>query len=443
MPPSSFPHRPDLCPPETCGKELPPARAFAGALGLSARNADLSPTPVQMPRFGYNLPSIAVPSILIRGELAGRSSVFAETHAKEIGRAFFSTAFAVCRLCSAGAGRLRKALGTLGRESQSDEDYGRAGRARSRLKRRSSKPSRAKSIEFGEGTFEFDQTLSCDVSDITIRGQGQDKTILSFAKQGQGTGGEGLSISSKEKCTIENLAVVDAKGDAIKINRCDGLTLRGVRTSWTGGPKTENGAYGLYPVLCKNVLIEDCIATDASDAGIYVGQSTNIIVRRNRAENNVAGIEIENSVNADVYENVATGNTGGILVFSLPDLELKVGRNCRVYNNEIVGNNHENFAPKGNAVANVPPGTGVMILASRQVEVFDNKIKDNQSAGMSICSYLVTQKPFEKDPGYDPYLRFDLRAQQQVRGQRHQARRPARPTGRHGDRREDPAGHHL
>ncbi len=258
-------------------------------------------------------------------------------------------------------------------------------------------------IEFDAGMFEFDQTLSCDVSDLTIRGQGHDKTILSFAKQGPGTGGEGLSISSKKNVTIENLAVEDAKGDAVKVNKTDGITLRGVRTSWTGGPKTENGAYGLYPVLCQNVLIEDCIATDASDAGIYVGQSTNIIVRRNRAENNVAGIEIENSVNADVYENVATGNTGGILVFSLPDLELKVGRNCRVYNNEIVENNHENFAPQGNAVANVPPGTGVMILASRQVQVFDNKIKNNDSAGMSICSYLVTQKPFDKDPGYDPF----------------------------------------
>lgn len=258
-------------------------------------------------------------------------------------------------------------------------------------------------IEFGEGTFDLNSTLSCAVSDITIRGQGHDKTILSFANQGQGTGGEGLSITSEKNCTIENLAIVDAKGDALKVNKCDGLTLRGVRASWTGGPKTENGAYGLYPVLCNNVLIEDCIATDASDAGVYVGQSTNIIVRRNRAEHNVAGIEIENSVNADVYENVATGNTGGILVFSLPDLELKVGKNCRVYNNQIVSNNHENFAPKGNAVANVPPGTGVMILASRQVEVFDNTIKDNKSSGLSICSYLVTQKPFDKDPGYDPY----------------------------------------
>lgn len=258
-------------------------------------------------------------------------------------------------------------------------------------------------IEFGEGTFEFASTVSCDVSDITIRGQGPDKTILSFKNQGQGTGGEGLSITSKSNVVIEDLALADAKGDAVKVNGCDGLTFRNVRVFWSGGPQTENGSYGLYPVLCKNVLIEDCVVSDASDAGIYVGQSENIIVRRNRVEHNVAGIEIENSINADVYDNVATNNTGGILVFSLPNLELKVGHHTRVYNNEIVENNHENFAPKGTAVAGVPSGTGVMIMANRHVEVFGNKIQNNQNAGLSISSYLVTHKPFEKDEGYDPY----------------------------------------
>ncbi|MFZ4083138.1 MAG: right-handed parallel beta-helix repeat-containing protein [Pirellula sp.] len=46
---------------------------------------------------------------------------------------------------------------------------------------------------------------------------------------------------------------------------------------------------------CTNFLIEDCIAIGASDAGIYVGQSQDIVVRNCRAERNVAGIEIENS----------------------------------------------------------------------------------------------------------------------------------------------------
>ncbi len=44
-----------------------------------------------------------------------------------------------------------------------------------------------------------------------------------------------------------------------------------------------------------------------------------------------------------------------------------------------------------------------MIMANRQVEVFDNKIENNDSVGLSICSYLVTQKPYDKDKGYDPF----------------------------------------
>ena len=154
-------------------------------------------------------------------------------------------------------------------------------------------------------------TLSLDVSGVTVRGQGPDKTILSFKDQGQGTGGEGLLVTSKEDVTIEDLAVEDARGDAIKAQGTRKIVFRNVRAEWTGGPKETNGGYGFYPVICTDVVIEDCTAIGASDAGIYVGQSENIIVRRNRAEKNVAGIEIENSTRADVSENLATDNSGG------------------------------------------------------------------------------------------------------------------------------------
>jgi len=257
-------------------------------------------------------------------------------------------------------------------------------------------------IEFGPGKFEFTATLSLDEGSVTIRGQGQDKTILSFKNQGQGTGGEGLLITGKTGITLQDLAVEDAKGDAIKVNGTKGLFIRNVRTEWTGGPSETNGGYGLYPVLCSDVLIENCVVKGASDAGIYVGQSENIIVRRNKVEQNVAGIEIENCTRADVYENLATDNAGGILVFTMPDLPRKDGRHCRVYKNTVQANNHENFAPKGNIVAKVPPGTGVMIMASDQVEVFDNAIENNQTTGLSIVSYLLTDKPL-KDDKFDPF----------------------------------------
>ena len=104
-----------------------------------------------------------------------------------------------------------------------------------------------------------------------------------------------------------------------------------LRTEWTGGPKSTNGAYGFYPVESEDVLIDGCVAIGASDAGIYVGQSKNIIVRNSIAQYNVAGIEIENSYYADVYDNLASHNTGGILIFDLPDLPQQGGHHIRVF----------------------------------------------------------------------------------------------------------------
>jgi parallel beta-helix repeat protein len=254
-------------------------------------------------------------------------------------------------------------------------------------------------IEIGEGTHSLDRGISLSVANVTLRGKGMDKTILSFKEQK--TGSAGLTVTASG-FTIEDLAIEDSKGDALKVNGADGLVIRRLRTEWTGGPKETNGAYGIYPVQCKNVLIEDSIARGASDAGIYVGQSENIIVRRNRAEYNVAGIEIENSKKADVYENVATNNTGGLLVFNLPDLPVKDGSYTRVFKNEVFRNNHPNFAPKGNIVANVPAGTGVMVLATHHVDVFDNTIKDNASYNVSVVSYYTTGNPI-KDASYNPF----------------------------------------
>jgi parallel beta-helix repeat protein len=254
-------------------------------------------------------------------------------------------------------------------------------------------------IELPEGRFLLDRSLTSVADGITLRGKGMDKTILSF--KGQTQGAEGLLFKGN-RITIEDLAIEDTRGDAIKINGSDGVTLRRVRTEWTRGPHRDNGAYGIYPVQCQNVLIEDSVAIGASDAGIYVGQSRNVIIRRNRAMKNVAGIESENTQFADIYENVATENTGGILVFDLPGLPVQGGRSTRVFNNDIFANNTENFAPEGNIVATVPRGTGVMIMANDQVEVFGNRIRDNQTVNLAVVSYFVANKPIQ-DPRYDPY----------------------------------------
>ena len=254
-------------------------------------------------------------------------------------------------------------------------------------------------LELAAGNYQFTGEINVTCDNITIRGAGPDATILSFA--GQDVGSEGI-VATGDAFVIEDLAVVDSVGNAIKVLGSDGVIFRNVRTEWTRGPNSENGAYGIYPVQCRNVLIDGCIAKAASDAGIYVGQSENVIVRNSRAELNVAGIEIENTTRADVYDNVATNNTGGILVFDLPGLQKVNGREVRVFQNRIVGNNIANFAPPGNMVATVPPGTGLMIMATDAVQVFKNTIADNQTMGIGIVSFLITQRPL-KNPEFDPY----------------------------------------
>jgi parallel beta-helix repeat protein len=254
-------------------------------------------------------------------------------------------------------------------------------------------------IELPKGRLDLDRGLSLTVDNVTIRGKGIDKTILSF--KNQKTGAAGMQVTSNG-FTIEDLAFEDTKGDALKINGANGVTVRRVRAEWTGGPSPANGSYGIYPVQCKNVLIEDSVSIGAADAGIYVGQSSNIVVRRNRAESNVAGIEIENSQFADVYENKATKNTGGILVFNLPDLPVKSGGNTRVFNNDVWANNTQNFGAKGSMVAKVPTGSGVIVLATNHVEIFKNTIKDNNTVNLSIISYYSTGNPIN-DAAYDPF----------------------------------------
>ncbi|WP_339733914.1 parallel beta-helix domain-containing protein [uncultured Gimesia sp.] len=249
------------------------------------------------------------------------------------------------------------------------------------------------------GKYQLLSGLNLVTDNVTIRGQGHEKTVLSFKDQTDGSFG---LLASGDNLVLEDFAVEDTSHNAIKVLGAENVTFRGVRTEWTGGPKTTNGAYGLYPVQCKNVLIENCIAIGAADAGIYVGQSTDVVVRNCRAESNVAGIEIENTINADVYENVVTKNTGGLLVFDLPGLPQKNGRHVRLFRNRIFKNNTPNFAPKGNMVASVPAGTGVLVMATDDVEVFENQIEDNRTFSISVVSFLIYGKKL-KDKHYDPY----------------------------------------
>jgi parallel beta-helix repeat protein len=212
-------------------------------------------------------------------------------------------------------------------------------------------------------------------------------TVLDFA--GQKGAGEGLLITS-DNVTVRDFAVENTHGDGIKSKGADNIVYYRVRVAWTGGPKETNGAYGIYPVSSSGVLIDGCKVSGASDAGIYVGQSKAITVRYNMVEQSVAGIEIENSRDALVTGNLVTRNTGGILVFDLPNLPVMGGGNTLIVDNLVVANDTPNFAPKGNIVASVRRGTGVMVMANDLVTVRSNTLANNPTAQIMVIAYPQT-----------------------------------------------------
>ncbi len=260
-------------------------------------------------------------------------------------------------------------------------------------------------IVIPKGTHKIKSTLTFDgdadgdqiiAKNITIAGYGMDVTILDFADSASG---DGIFVQNALNITLQDLSVREAANNGIKLKDSNGIIMRRVSAVWEGELGPDNGAYGLYPVECQNILIEDSYVRGSADAGIYVGQSEYIVVRRSVAKENVAGIEIENSKYADVYDNEAFGNTGGILVFDLPIGNHVYGSSVRVFNNKIYNNNTLNFANSSSNPAGVhivPPGTGVIVLSTSDVEVFNNDIRGHDTMSVAISSFFIAEQDIGK-----------------------------------------------
>jgi parallel beta-helix repeat protein len=254
------------------------------------------------------------------------------------------------------------------------------------------------SVQFAAGTYTFTNALTIRQKGITLVGAGKGvkgeltgtgtSTVFVFTTAAANTNGVD---HVGDWFAIRELALVNAKKDALRIESSTNVRIQKVRTEWATENAGSNGKYGVYPVKSTNVLVEDCEAYNAADAGIYVGQTTNAIVRRNIAKQNVAGIEIENTRFADVYENDAQDNTTGLVVFDLPGNPI-AGTDVKLHDNTIKNNNRGNFAAisaSSSTVSQVPAGTGTFIMASRRVEVTNNRYANNNSVDVAVLSGLA------------------------------------------------------
>ncbi len=223
----------------------------------------------------------------------------------------------------------------------------------------------------------YHERVVIDISDLTLRGIPDASGALPIL-DGESILSEGI-IASGNDFTLGNFHTRNYTDN--------GVLVEGVTNVHFHDIFAENvGTYGVYPVRSSNVIIERVEVTGVDDAGIYAGQSENVVVRDSIAYGNVIGIELENTVGGEVVNNHTYDNSVGILIVLLPQLTSKVSIDTEVRDNIVEANNHPNFAPPGAIARTIPPGVGILLLATDNANVHNNTIQDNNTSGVAVFS---------------------------------------------------------
>ncbi len=239
----------------------------------------------------------------------------------------------------------------------------------------------------------YRENVVIDISDVKFFGIPNDKGEWPII-EGDGKKADGVIASGNN---------FEMAFFAVKNYTSNGVLVEGATKVYLHDMYIENtGVYGVYPVRCTDVLIERIEGTLMNDAAIYAGKSKDVVIRDTLTYGNVIGIELENTVNGEVYNNHAHDNTIGIFIDLLPQLPSKVSLNTKVYDNISENNNGENFGKPGTAVSLIPPGTGMLILAADHVEVYNNTIRGNKTAGLAIFNLTIGFSEEEIDVGPNP-----------------------------------------
>lgn len=192
---------------------------------------------------------------------------------------------------------------------------------------------------------------------------------------------------------IEGLTIKNAERNGVLLLGVDGFRV-------SDGKYLDNEDYGIFPICSRNGLIDSNRVEGTEDAGIYVGDDDEITVARNHVSRCTIGIEIENSTDVVVRDNKAIGNTTGILVVVLPGLPIPFTEDVLIERNVVVRNNFPNPVPadSGEPEGLLPTGTGILNIGGDRVVIRDNVVNQNDSLGVAILA-----NPFAAlDPRMEP-----------------------------------------
>lgn len=240
----------------------------------------------------------------------------------------------------------------------------------------------------------YRESVMIDLNDIELAGivRNGDRPVL----DGGGTMSDAVVVSG-DNFTIRGFELRNYEGNGVVVHKASNVRFIDLVAHNTG-------KYGVYPVECTGVLIDSCVVSGVWDAGVYAGQSRDVVIQNSEAYHNTIGFEAENCVNVLFANNSAHQNSLGILVVLLPDLPSKEASNARVIGNRVFENNYPNLSPAGNLVHLVEPGVGIAINSADTTEVTRNIIEGHDSYGVAIYALtdiFADREEFDVDPDPD------------------------------------------
>jgi parallel beta-helix repeat protein len=213
-------------------------------------------------------------------------------------------------------------------------------------------------------------------------------------------GDTGITVSPKDPeseihgFNLSRIQIRNYSVNGVLLERVRGFLIR-------EGVYTNNNQYGIFPVLSSDGRVELNTVSGANDTGIYVGQSSDIVVRANLSRNCAIGFEVENSSRIRVEGNIATGNSTGILVDVLPGLTVTSTSNVTVTSNVVIGNNRPNpVTDPTDVLSLLPSGAGILNVGGDAVIVEGNEVFNNNTVGIGVTR--LPDATARLDPRIDP-----------------------------------------
>jgi parallel beta-helix repeat protein len=193
---------------------------------------------------------------------------------------------------------------------------------------------------------------------------------------------------------VQGLRVENYARDGVLLRHVDGFTI-------VDNNFVDNDDYGAFPVLSSHGLIAANRASGSDDTGIYVGQSSDVTVSANIAEQNTVGFDIENSTRVTAAGNLATGNTLGLIVQGAPGLTVPNASDVTVADNSLWDNNRPNpSTDPEDLLSRLPAGTGLLTIDADRVTITNNRVSGNGSVGIALIS--LPPDVAVLDPRVDP-----------------------------------------